>query len=262
MAAVIGRGIEGVADGDGCCHSASAADDYYDPNDDNNNNNNRSGGCLQSPFILYYTVTYSMNGIAIIGGIFSQFDLHRNNYYGGFDRCDAWLFANACFGVIHIAAAMYLVKKIREPEKVVQEDTTTYGDDGNGKVIVTGYRLHSAGSAPDNNNNNNNIIKSPHHRQQHSTSNNNANTGNVGSISISGLPDSTKRIKYVLCENYIFAIYIIFFIIYLCWHFFLEMNACNIGMAFAMRCADIFICAGPFSFAFSIGTLMHQHGRL
>jgi hypothetical protein len=106
------------------------------------------------------------------------------------------------------------------------------------------------------------IIKSPHHRQQHSTSNNNANTGNVGSISISGLPDSTKRIKYVLCENYIFAIYIIFFIIYLCWHFFLEMNACNIGMAFAMRCADIFICAGPFSFAFSIGTLMHQHGRL
>jgi len=207
-------------------------------------------------------------GIAIIGGIFSQFDLHRNNYYGGFDRCDAWLFANACFGVIHIAAAIYLVKKIREPEKVVQEDTTiTYGDDGNGKVIVTGYRLHSAGSAPDNNNN---IIKSSHHRQQHSTGNNNANTrttnattaGNVSSISISGLPDSTKRIKYVLCENYIFAIYILFFMVYLCWHFFLEMNACNIGMAFAMRCADIFICAGPFSFAFSIGTLMHQNGRL
>lgn len=151
---------------------------------------------------------------------------------------------------------MYLVKKIRGTEKVVQADTTTYGDDG--------YRLHSAGSAPDSNSN---IIKSPHHRQQHSTSNNNANTrttttGNVGSISISGLPALTKRIKYVLCENYIFAIYILFFIIYFCWHFFLEMNACNIGMAFAMRCADIFICAGPFSFAFSIGTLMHQNERL
>jgi len=235
MAAVIGRGIEGVADGDGCCPTLE--DEYYDPNDDDNsNNNNRNGRCLQSPFILYYTITYTMNGIAIIGGIFSQFDLHRNNNYG-YDRCDTWLFINACFGVIHIAAAMYLVRKIRQPVKQSLDTASAsiYGDDGNGKVIVTGYRLHNAGANEVNVSNNN---------------------------STSGLPDSPRRIKHVLCENYMFAMYMIFFIIYLCWHFFLEMNACSLGMAFAMRCADIFICAGPFSFAYSIGTLMHQQGRL
>lgn len=75
--------------------------------------------CYQSPFVVYYTVTFTLNGVAIIGGILSQFDLHRNNYGGywnRFDRCDGWLFANACFGCIHILAALYLVKKIRQPE--------------------------------------------------------------------------------------------------------------------------------------------------
>ena len=75
--------------------------------------------CYQSPFVVYYTVTFTLNGVAIIGGILSQFDLHRNNYGGywnRFDRCDGWLVANACFGCIHILAALYLVKKIRQPE--------------------------------------------------------------------------------------------------------------------------------------------------
>jgi hypothetical protein len=85
MAAVIGRGIEGLADGDGCCSSsaaAAAADDYYDPNDDgnnnSNNNNSRSARCLQSPFILYYTVTYSMNGTSLAFRLLADYHYRRH----------------------------------------------------------------------------------------------------------------------------------------------------------------------------------------
>ena len=219
-----------------------SSDEQYDPSNSNNS-------CLQSPFILYYTVTFSMNGIAIIGGIFSQFDLHRNNYYG-FDRCDAWSYANACFGVIHIGAAIYLVKKIREPEKEPAA-TTTYGDDGNG-VFVTGYRLHDPRDnkmSPVGTNTNHDGIAT-------------IATTTAATATIAGPPDSPKRIRHVLCENKVFALYIFVFVAYMCWHFFLEMNACNLGMAFAMRCADIFLWAAPCSFAFSVGTMMHQQGRL
>jgi len=75
MAAVIGRGIEGLADGDGCCSSSAAADDYYDPNDDDNN---RSARCLESPFILYYTVTYAMNGTLLAFRLLADYHNRRH----------------------------------------------------------------------------------------------------------------------------------------------------------------------------------------
>mmetsp|Transcript_9910 Transcript_9910/g.23902 ORF Transcript_9910/g.23902 Transcript_9910/m.23902 type:complete len:221 (+) Transcript_9910:325-987(+) len=220
MAAVIGRKIERMV-GEG---GASSSNEVYDPS---NPSNSRG---LQSPFALYYTITFFTNGIAIIGGVCSQFDLHRN-CYNRFDRCDAWLFANAFFGVIHIGAAMYLVKKVRMPEVPIV--TSTYGEDGKGGVLVTGYRLHSP-------------------RQQRASE----------AQSISGPPDSIRRIRYILCESKLFAIYIIVFAIYLCWHFFLDMRPCNVGMAFAMRCADIFIWAAPCAFIFSVGMLKYRQGRL
>ena len=166
---------------------------------------NGSNGALQSPFALYYVVTFSLNSVAIIGGVMSELDLHRGqNYWYNYDRCDAWLFANACFGVIHILAAMYLVKKIRQPLPVNSTDYQLQVANGNG-----GYYPQT--TLPQN------------------------------TTQVVGEPDSWKRIKHVLCENSIWAMYLLVFFVYLCWHFFLEMRACNVGMSFAMRCADIFI---------------------
>jgi len=78
----------------------------------------------------------------------------------------------------------------------------------------------------------------------------------------SGPPDSLKRIRHVLCESKVFAAYIFVYLTYLFWHMFLDIPACNLGMALAMRCADIFIWAAPFSFLFSVATLMHRQGRI
>mmetsp|Transcript_22566 Transcript_22566/g.49073 ORF Transcript_22566/g.49073 Transcript_22566/m.49073 type:complete len:251 (-) Transcript_22566:490-1242(-) len=250
MAAVIGRGIErfiNVADGS----ATSLSDDVYNPS-----NNDRG---LQSPFAIYYTITFFTNGIAILGGVFSQFDLHRNNYYG-FDRCDAWLFGNAFFGVIHIGAATYLVRKIRAPENATGAPAAaaaTYGDDGKGGVYVTGYRLHNPpATAPAARNQ----PKKKNPRPAVATNNTNTNGNNTNGVA--GPPDSLRRIRYTLCENKVFAAYLVVFFVYVCWHFFLEMRACNLGMAFAMRCSDIFIWAAPCSFAISVATLMHRQGRL
>lgn len=220
MAAVIGRGIERFTGGG----SGLSSDEVYDPN----SRNNRKG--LNSPFALYLTVTIFTNTVAILGGIASEFDLHRNSYYY-FDVCDAWLFANAVFGVIHIGAAVYIVHKIRAPARVFHQ-----GNDG---VYSTGYRLHDPrDKRPD------------------------LEAANVFGDTLDGPPDSLKRIRHILCESKVFAAYIFVFAIFMSWHFFLEMRPCNLGMAFTMRCADIFIWAAPCSFAFSVATLMHRQGRL
>ena len=225
MAAVIGRGIERLAGGG----AGLSSDEVYDPN----SRNNRVG--LQSPFALYFTVTIATNTVAILGGIASEFDLHRNSYYY-FDRCDAWLFANAVFGVLHIGAAAYVVHKIR---------ATHPASTGNDGVYSTGYRLHDPRDG-----------KSGAHNRP------DIEAANIYGDSVAGPPDSLKRIRHVLCESKVFAGYIFVYLAYVCWHFFLEMRACNLGMSFAMRCADIFIWAAPCSFAFSVATLMHRQGRL
>ncbi len=217
MAAVIGRGFERMAG------NSSPSDEVYDPDRSNR-------GVFQSPFVLYYTVTISMNAVAIIGGISSEFYLHRNNYFY-FNYCDAWVFANALFGVVHIGAAFYIVRKIREP--VPQPNS-----DG---VFATGYRLHD----PRDRKNKQDIEEAA-----------------VIEDPVQGQPDSLKRIRYVLCENKVFAVYIFVYLAYLIWHSFLDMMACNLGMALAMRCADIFIWAAPCSFLFSVGALMMRQGRI
>lgn len=230
MAAVIGRGIERLADG-----RSTPSDEVYDPD----NRNNRIG--LQSPFVLYYTVTISMNAVAILGGIASELDLHRNSYYY-FDRCDAWLFANAVFGVLHIGAALYLVQKIREPAR---QSPSAIGNDG---VYATGYRLHDS--------------RDYQNRQDVEANANQYGASIAVATMATGPPDSLKRIRHVLCESKVFAAYIFVYVAYFFWHFFLDMYACNLGMAFAMRCADIFIWAAPCSFIFSVASLMNQRGEL
>mmetsp|Transcript_4096 Transcript_4096/g.9768 ORF Transcript_4096/g.9768 Transcript_4096/m.9768 type:complete len:224 (-) Transcript_4096:3-674(-) len=223
MAAVIGRGIEKLSGG------STPSDEVYDPN-----RNNRRG--FNSPFAFYYTVTISMNTVAILGGIASEFSLHRNNYYY-FNWCDAWLFTNACFGVAHIGAAAYIVHKIREPER----QGPPMRSEG---VFVTGYRLQGDPRDTKNNGDVEAAQAQPVVAQD------------------SGPPDSLKRIRHVLCESKVFAGYIFVYLAYWMWHAFLDMHACNLGMALAMRCADVFLWAAPASFLFSVGTLMHRRGSL
>jgi hypothetical protein len=156
------------------------------------------------------------------------------------------LFANAIFGILHIGAAIYVVHKIREP---VRGHPSASGNDG---VYTTGYRLHDPRDQ-----------KSKHDVGAAAAANATpVYNPSVVPASVTGNPDSFRRIRHVLCESKVFAAYISVYLAYLCWHFFLNMRACNLGMAFAMRCADIFIWASPCSFVFSVGTLMHQQGRL
>lgn len=225
MAAVIGRGVERIVNQNSGAHgNIHSHIDYY---------NDRG---LQSPFSLFFIVTLATNGVAILGGIVSEFDLHYTNHYG-LNRCDSWLFVNACFGVLHIGIAMYIVAKIREPEKLASLPTTTYAEDGKGGIVATGYHIHSS------NENDMNMKAAP-------------------DTSLTGPPDSMRRIRYILCEDKVFAAYIFVYILYFCWHLFLDIRPCNLGMAFAIRCADIFVWAAPCSFIFSVGTMMHRQGRL
>jgi hypothetical protein len=235
MAAVIGRGIERLTG-----EMRSSDDEVYDPN-----NRNRNSG-LQSPFVLYFTVVISLNAVAILGGIASEFDLHRNNYYY-FNFCDAWLFTNALFGVAHIGAAIYIVRRIRKPVRATHNDA----------VYVTAYRLHD-----------------PRDHKMSKQPDVEANTAAVAAVSkatnddediveppLEGEPDTLRRVRHVLCESKVVAGYIFIWVAYVCWHVFVNMRACNLGMAFAMRCGDIFIWAAPFSFAFSVAKLMGRRGR-
>ncbi len=228
MAAVIGRGIERLSGG-----NTSSSDEVYDPN----NQNNYRG--LQSPFAFYFTVTISLNAVAIMGGVASEFDLHWGSYYY-FNWCDAWLFTNAVFGVVHIGAASYVVHQIRKPIQRIPYENASSSDG----VFVTGYRLHD----PREKKNSDDIEAQP--------------AAIVAGNPDAGPPDSLKRIRYVLCESKVFAGYIFVYLIYWCWHAFLDVRACNLGMALAMRCADVFLWAAPASFIFSVGTLMHRRGRL
>lgn len=210
MAAVIGRLFERRA-------GNRSPSDEVDPDRSNR-------GVFQSPFALYYTVTISMNTVAILGGIVSEIYQHRNNY-NYFNWCDAWVITNALFGVVHIAAAFYIVQKIREP--VPQPNS-----DG---VFATGYRLHD-----------------PRERKKKQD----LEEAVVIEDPVQGQPDTLKRIRYILCENKVFAGYIFVYLAYLLWHGFLDIMACNLGMALAMRCADVFLWAAPFSFLVSVGILI------
>ena len=66
----------------------------------------------------------------------------------------------------------------------------------------------------------------------------------------------------VLTEDKIVAIYILVFAVYLSWHYFMDFSYIsyhyryNHGIQFVMKCADIFIWAGPASLLFSIGMTM------
>jgi len=209
MAAVLARGLQlglGELEGD----------------DDNLYVSRRS--CLSSPFFAYFLVTFSLNSVAVMAGIVSQWRFHQ--YRGaGFNYIDGWYFCNGIFGVMHILAAIYIVRRLEEP------------------ATVPDYHLGNI----------NGVVAVPQ-------------TSGVPMISRDGLLKSTEplswpRMKHFLCEDKFLAGYIIAFLVYVAWHSFADYHTYYRGMMFVMKCADIFIAAGPFSFLFCVGAiLLKQRG--
>lgn len=211
--------------------------------------------------MLYYTTTFFLNGVAIAGGIVSELDIHdmwtsrygnnyNNNYNNGryynhqysgntrYDRCDTWFFVNAVFGVLHILAALYIVRKMEEPatpvEPTAPQEAAPYYLQPDGVMVAP---------VPDPESGRRRIVKKNAHKS-------------------SAPPNSWKRIRHVLCENPVVALYIVVFLVYVAWQYFLDEQPCSRGMAFAMKCADLFIMAGPASFVFSLIMMMLQRGNI
>ena len=257
MAAVIGRffnaGISRVGGNQG--------EVYYD---------DEKKGCLASPFISYYIITFSLNTVSIAAGILSQFEYHRRGqgYYFR-NWIDAWYFANAVFGVLHILAALYIVKKIRyQPQNRKESQGTPYHhhhhhdqeaqaptappehepwwlvearmNDANEKAGKQPWYARKNKEQP--------IVQAVVIQQEVPSHNEPSAT----------YPDSWPRIKSILLEDKVFALYIMVFVIYVSWHFFANSGQSyyyNPGVRFVEKCSDIFILAGPASFIFSVFTL-------
>ena len=193
-------------------------------------------GCLSSPFALYYIVAIATNSAAILAAIVSQWDFHYNGGYG-YDRLDAWYFCNGLFGAVHIVAALYIVGKIEAP--VVGHETNGYvyqADDEAPPPVSPQYAQHVV---PMDRHQKDGILKTNPTLQ-------------------STKPGSWARVKYVMLEDKVVALYIVVFFIYAVWHFFFDWHTRSRGMRLVMRCADIFIMAGPISFFFCAGKEMTE----
>ena len=69
-------------------------------------------------------------------------------------------------------------------------------------------------------------------------------------------PLTWARIKYILSEDQFVAIYILIFAMYMAWHYCMDFSHIDFcaypAIQLVMRCADIFVMAGPASLLFSI----------
>mmetsp|Transcript_4665 Transcript_4665/g.10508 ORF Transcript_4665/g.10508 Transcript_4665/m.10508 type:complete len:107 (-) Transcript_4665:86-406(-) len=75
-------------------------------------------------------------------------------------------------------------------------------------------------------------------------------------------PESWARVKHVLMESKVFAVYILVFAVYVIWHKLYDARTWHTNMLFVMRCADIFIVAGPCSLLFSIVLMLIKHREI
>ena len=255
MAAVIGRFFNASISRVG----GNNGEVYYD---------DEKKGCLASPFISYYIITFSLNAVSITAVVVSQFEYHRGGqgYYFR-NWIDAWYFANSVFGVIHILAALYIVKKIRyQPQDQKESEVTAYYIQNDQKVQaptappehepwwLVEARMNDArekaGKQPwyAKKNKEQPLVQAIVIQQERPTYSDPAATP----------PDSWPRIKSILLEDKVFALYIVVFVIYVSWHFFANSGQSyyyNPGVRFVEKCSDIFIVAGPASFIFSVFAL-------
>uniref|UniRef100_A0A7S3L7Q2 Uncharacterized protein n=1 Tax=Amphora coffeiformis TaxID=265554 RepID=A0A7S3L7Q2_9STRA len=245
MAAVIGRGIKKGLNGIGGKNIQLG--EVYDENV-------QFRGPLNSTFAPYYIVVVSMNSVAILAGIFSQFDFHYNQRYTRFDRMDTWYLTNAVFAILHILAAVYIVHKIEQPNNPNVRST---GDAENPAFDYN--QLHGTVNTPPPPMNPNyiqahEVVVVPMDRIKNTTSFPHAPPRVPAKVITE--PLTWARIKYVLSEDEFVAIYILIFAMYMAWHYFMDFSHINYyaypAIQLVMRCADIFVVAGPASLLFSI----------
>ena len=261
MAAVIGRGIKKGLHGMGGGNSTGLGEI---PIEDAPGHK----ACLKSTFVPYYTVVFSLNGVIILIGLLSQFDFHNQQRNTHWVPTDTWYIANAVFGVLHILAAIYIVYKFEEPNNNHASSSSFHKTSRD--VEAFGYH-NMQGAAPS-------MMtmdmppppQNPNYIQAHEVV-------VVPMDKSAAAPSATfphapprfppvvvtepltwPRIKYVLTEDKFVAIYILVFCLYLAWHYFMDFSHFSYyqyyhGMYFVMKCADIFIVAGPASLLFSIG---------
>lgn len=252
MAAVIGRTIQNSVNGECCSSPADEEVFYYD---------SPRRGFLSSSFAPFYIVVIALNTVAIFAGIASQYDFHFHDLRSGFAWMDSWYLCNAVFGVIHILAALYLVSKIEEPSN----------PEYNKPSLDLEYRRT-----------NDDIMQSPPSpaardiivRDTTGTIGNDYHRDNTTEMAVaepavkkydyiaSTEPESFARIKHVLLESKLFALYILIFLVYVLWHKVFDVRTNHPHMLFVMRCADIFIIAGPASFLFSAILLLVKRREL
>jgi hypothetical protein len=234
MAAVLGRSIQGLG---GLGANRGIGEVYVE---------GERRGCMQSTFAAYYITTFTLNTVAIVAGILSQFDFHYSQHNNHFNRVDSWYMANGVFGVLHILAAIYIVYRIEKPLSSTKASATQQGFD---------YRLDNEAPPPPH---------SPKHIQAHEVVVVPMDRVQRASFPYSPPrlppkvvtePLSWPRIKHIMMEDKVVAFYILVFFIYLAWHYFMDFYHINYwyyrGMQFVMKCADTFIVAGPASFIFS-----------
>jgi hypothetical protein len=214
--------------------------------------------CLQSPFVGYYIVVFSLNAVGLVGGVISQLDLHRGqSYWKNYSRCDSWLFTNALFAVLHILAAIYIVRKIEDPEDGIEISPLDYQLQQQQQQQNQSQSPKVAGGTKSGLWKGNKIHVEPLPQWKSDT----PIVSPYANKSI-GSPCSWVRVKHVLLENVLVAIYLAVYLVYLIWHFFVSMQPCNNGMKFAQRTADIFVLAAPCAFFFSVVTMLMERRNL
>lgn len=272
MAAVIGRGITNGLNGITFSGNNHGIGEVYDES--------HSRKCLQSKFAPYLTVAITLNSIAVLAGVLSQFDFHYNQRSTRFDEVDSWYVANAIFGIIHILAAIYIVYKIEQPIQVKNgggrgtRGIDVYGNNNNPPPTFD-YNYFDGEAPPP--------PQNPDYAQGHDVAvvrmDKSRRAPQPPPAPSAPFPYSPPRVppkmvtqpltsarmKRVLCEDKFVALYIIIFALYLAWHYFMDFNHMNYryhrGMQFVMHCADTFIMAGPASLLFSVVWVLATNGN-
>ena len=276
IAAVLGRTLQhGVTSCNDCGVGGGDQEEvvYWD--------SGRRPGPLNSSFALFYIVVITLNSVAIGAGIVSQIDFHRNsnNYHRHGGYMDGWYMCNAIFGVLHILAAIYLVRKIEEPSPPQLHNPYMAAE-----MIGAASHPQSASqqaivvttAPPD--------MEQPQQQNPpYATAVYNHSTVPQGPTGLSYPslpphhtavatkyynlpprtdPESWPRIKEVLCQSQVFALYILVFGAYFIWHKFYDVWTYNQGLLFVMHCADTFIVAAPCAFALSVGIALMRRREI
>jgi hypothetical protein len=177
------------------------------------------GEVLCSPFFPYLAVTFALNMPTVVYGLRATGDWCPDISY--------WLVTNAVLAVVHMAASMYIVNKIRESTPAGENALLTPAKTGT--AVEEGY-VNSNFWTPKEN--------------EH------------------GAENSFQRIKHVVCYDKVVAVYIVAFVIWVIWLSVgigrrLSGDGGNCDdqvhyMNVSIACGYMFMCMVGFAFACSL----------